>query len=195
MCNRRSVLAALILSIAFPVTGLGAQWVADVEKEWKANGSRWFESVAADEPHATIRLKDTASREKVGAFEVWMLVDGARVRSFPDSTPLRLAPGAHCIRVEMVAAAQKYQGNVGKYWPWLQPTEEVELSFTRDDRGFSSQYRKVVITTKGLLDQKRLDYDAKLPGDTEAAYNYCMMQVGGVTGLGIGGFPSASPFT
>ncbi|HEX2718583.1 MAG TPA: hypothetical protein VHM67_12955, partial [Gemmatimonadaceae bacterium] len=61
-------------------------------------------------------------------------------------------------------------------------TEEVELSFTRDDRGFSSEYRKVVITTKGLLDQKRLDYDAKLPGDTEAAYGYCMKQVGAVTG-------------
>ena len=182
MGNKRSVLAALILSIALPTTELAAQWVADVEKEWKANGSRWFESVAADEPHATIHLRDTASREKVGAFEVWMLVDGARVKSWSDSTPLRLTPGAHCIRVEMVAAGQKYQGNVGKYWPWLQPTEEVELSFTRDDRGFSTEYRKVVFKMTGLLDQKRLDYDAKLPGDTEAAYGYCMKQVGAVTG-------------
>jgi len=181
MRRTRIVVTALLLSIPLSATELPAQWVADVEKEWKANGSRWFESVAADEPHATIHLKDTASREKVGAFEVWMLVDGARVKSWADSTPLRLAPGAHCIRVEMVAAGQKYQGNVGKYWPWLQPSEEVELSFTRDERGFSSQYRKVVITMKGLLDQKRLDYDAKLPGDTEAAYGYCMKQVGAVT--------------
>lgn len=176
----KQALATTLMLVALAAPRLGAQWVADVQKEWEANGSRWFEPVAAEKPHATIRLQDTASRDKVGAFEVWVLIDGARVKDWP-GPPLLVSPGAHCIRIDMVAVGQKYQGSLGKYWPWLAPTEEAELRFTRDERGFSSQYQKVVITTKGLLDQKRLDFEAGMPDDQPATYAYCMKQVGAVT--------------
>ena len=157
---------------------VGAQWIPDIQREWQRNGERWFESAPAGQPHATILLKDVASREGVGTFEIWMLIDGARVRDWTASSPLRVTPGAHCIRIDMVAAGQRYEGTLAKYWPWLSADNDIELRLVRGERGFNIQYQKLSLTVAGVLDTGSMRYSTDLPRDPQAAYAYCMKRVG-----------------
>src|SRR5687767_11398100 len=70
------------------------QWVPDVQKEWERHGAKLFQPVPADQAHGTFVFRDLADRSGVGAFEIWVLVDGQRVKDWTASSPLRVLPGA-----------------------------------------------------------------------------------------------------
>ncbi len=177
LCDAREMLAQVQVGRS-PIPEASGQWVADVQREWEASGAAYFESVPADRPHATIVLKDLADRTGVGAFDIWVLVDGARVRDWTASSPLRVSPGAHCIRIDMVAPAQQYQGTLNRSWPWLPAGFTDEIQLVRDsERRFAIKYQRVTINVKGLLDAGEAEYSRNRPSDPAAAYTYCLAHV------------------
>ena len=154
------------------------QWIPDVQKEWERFGAKEFQPVASDRPHATIVFRDVADRTGTGAFDIWVLVDGQRVKDWTASSPLRVAPGAHCIRIEMVSIPARYQGTLGKYWPWLPADWEHTAQLTREAPGpYRIDYRPTRLDVKGLLDADEDRFKRDRPSDPEAAYAYCLKYV------------------
>jgi len=159
---------------------IGSDWTPAVEDEWRRYGRREFRPVPADQPHATLVLKDTANRAQGRAFEVWVLVDGARVKGGAAAAPLRLSPGAHCIRVEMVSRPQRSEGTVGRYWPWLNAGGSDQIEFKGGGKaGFTTTYRRLVmhLTLDTVSNDEQIKFDRSRPRDPEAAYAYCLQYV------------------
>jgi hypothetical protein len=154
------------------------QWIPDIQKEWERLGSKEFQPVPADQPHAIFVFKDVAARTGVGAFEIWLLVDGKRVNDWTASSPLRVSPGAHCLRIDMVSISQRYQGTLGKYWPWLAAGWEHTVQLTREGTGaFRIAYQPTKFGLTGILDEEKVKYERDRPADPEAAYEYCLRHV------------------
>jgi hypothetical protein len=158
----------------------GNEWTPAVEEEWRRYGHQEFRPAPADQPHATLVLKDTANRARSAPFEVWVLVDGARVKQGAAGAPLRLSPGAHCIRVEMVSRRQRHEGTVGRYWPWLNAGGRDQIEFKGDGKaGFTTSYRRLVmqLTLDAPSNEQQIKFDRSRPRDPEAAYTYCLQYV------------------
>jgi hypothetical protein len=176
--RRIAFAAALLFPAAAWGQTLGTQWLPAVQQEWEKSGKQYFQPVPAEQPHASLRLRDSALREGVGAFEIWVLVDGALVRGGLGAGALRLAPGPHCIRIEMVSIAQRYEGTLGKYWPWLRAGGEDELAFSGNRTGFRATYQPLKLTVgRDLVDNNQLEFNRNRPQNPDAAYAYCMEQV------------------
>ena len=154
------------------------QWIPDIQKEWERLGGKEFEPVPADQPHAVFIFEDAAGRTGVGAFDIWLLVDGKRVKNWTASSPLRVSPGPHCLRIDMVSIPQRYQGTLGKYWPWLAAETEHTVRLTREGTGpFRIVYQPTKLTVAGLLDADKMKFDHDRPADPEAAFEYCLRHV------------------
>ena len=154
------------------------QWTPDIQKEWERFGSKEFQPVPADQPHAVLVFEDVAARTGVGAFDIWLLVDGKRVKDWTGSSPLRVPPGAHCIRIDMVSIPQRYQGTLGKYWPWLAAGWEHTVQLTREGTGpFRIVYQPTKFGLRGILDDARLKYERDRPVDPEETSQYCLKYV------------------
>ena len=104
-----------------------SDWVPSLTAEWKKRGEKSFESVPEDQPYATLLVRDTANRDHVDSFDLWALIDGTLLRPWRDGTRLRVSPGPHCIRVDMVATAQRYERTLAFCFPWLDAGSEGEL--------------------------------------------------------------------
>jgi hypothetical protein len=157
-----------------------SEWVPDVQKEWQRYGGKYFESVPADQPHATLLLKDSANRAGVGSFDIRVLIDGELVKDWIKSSPLRVSTGPHCIRVEMVAIPQRYQGTLGRYWPWLTAGSEDEMDLIGDSKvGFTVKYKRVRLSLnlQDLINPEEMKFSSDRPKDPEAAYTYCLKYV------------------
>ena len=159
--------------------GAGGEWVPAVQQEWEKFGKEYFQSVAADSPYATLVLRDSAIRAGVGPFDIWLLIDGALVKGWTKAGDLRVSPGPHCIRVEMVSVPQRYQGTLGRFWPWVTAGSEDEVHFTGDRAGFTTKYQhtKMAMTLDNLLDPKQLEFARNQPKSPDAAYAYCLEHV------------------
>jgi hypothetical protein len=158
----------------------GADWVPAVQQEWERYGKQHFQSVPPDRPHATLRLRDSADRTNVGAFDIWLLIDGTLVKGWTNAGELRVSPGLHCIRIEMVSVPQRYQGTVGQYWPWTSAGSEDEVRFSGDSKtGFNTKYQRVTIRVKAddLIDPKQIEFTRNQPKNPKEVYPYCLEQV------------------
>ena len=182
----RGFVALLLAALSFGCAAdrraadVGSAWTPAVEEEWRRYGRQEFRAASADQPHATLVLKDSSNRARSGAFEVWVLVDGARVKGGAAAAPLRLSPGAHCIRVEMVSRPQRYQGTVGRYWPWLNAGGRDQIELKGDSKaGFTTTYRRLVmqLTLDTPSNEQQIKFDRGRPRDPAAAYAYCLQYV------------------
>jgi hypothetical protein len=175
------------VSVCLAIPGGGApvghahttdQWIPSVQTEWEKYGRKEFQPVAADKPHAMLVFKDVADRTGSGPFDIWVLVDGQRVVNWTASSPLRVAPGAHCIRIDMVSIPARYEGALGKYWPWLPEGFEHTAQLTREAGAYKVDYRPTRLRVgRDLINDEQLKFSRDLPSDGEQAYAYCLKYV------------------
>lgn len=117
----------------------------------------------------------------MGQFEIWLLIDGELVKGWTQAGDLRVSPGLHCIRVEMVAIPSRYEGTLFIGLPWPRAGTEDELHFSRDPKtGFTAKYQRIKLVMKLLdvLDDEEMEFDSeRRKKSPEAAYAYCLDQV------------------
>ncbi len=157
--------------------GAGSEWVPAVQQEWESFGKEYFQSVATNRPHATLALRDSSIRTGAGLFDIWLLIDGALVKGWANAGDLRVLPGPHCIRVEMVSVPQRYQGTVGRFWPWVTAGSKDEVRFSGDSKaGFTAKYQHINMAMKmdDLINPKQLEFARNQPKSPDAAYAYCL---------------------
>jgi len=155
-----------------------SNWVPSIAAEWKTRGEKSFESVPDDQPYATLLVRDTANGDHVDSFDLWALIDGTLLRPWRDGTRLRVSPGPHCIRIDMVATAQRYERTLAFYFPWLDAGSEAELKL-RGSRSadFRVDYRLLTLTRSPFTPEK-LKFEAVLfPADTAQVWNDCLRYI------------------